>query len=236
MRWILFISLLFALCFLGGCSTKGTDEEGDEELSEGTEISKEDDSLEEDDLSAELEKEEETVADKKEESEESDELTGADDQVITKADHVSEGLSQDIKESKVMSKVESTYLGGAGSGFDLSNPQYYTVKENNETLMWIAFKLYGDYREWKKLSEWNGKGALSQKLLKGQKIKYFSPKVAFSWSPKGTPYLIQYGDYLGKISYKVYGTHKRWIQIFRNNQPMIRDPNLIFAGFTLYYP
>ena len=37
------------------------------------------------------------------------------------------------------------------------------------------------------------------------------------------------------ISKKKYGTPVRWKSIWDNNKPMIKDPNLIFAGFTLYY-
>ncbi|MCB1073754.1 MAG: hypothetical protein KDK96_11745 [Chlamydiia bacterium] len=42
-------------------------------------------------------------------------------------------------------------------------------------------------------------------------------------------------DTLGTISDEVYHTPKRWNEIYQNNRPLIKDPNLIFAGFTLYY-
>jgi nucleoid-associated protein YgaU len=32
-----------------------------------------------------------------------------------------------------------------------------------------------------------------------------------------------------------YGTTRKWKKIYKNNEPLVRDPNLIFAGFTLYY-
>jgi len=41
---------------------------------------------------------------------------------------------------------------------------------------------------------------------------------------------------LGVISTKVYdGEKKYWKKLWENNKPMIRDPNLIFAGFTIFY-
>ena len=43
------------------------------------------------------------------------------------------------------------------------------------------------------------------------------------------------GETLGTISNKHYGVTKRWKDLYENNRPMIKDPNLIFAGFTLYY-
>lgn len=109
----------------------------------------------------------------------------------------------------------------------------YTVKKN-ETLMLIAFKLYGDYRKWKEFASWNP-GIMDKPLVPGQKIKYYQPKQAFVWNPKGNPHLVKRGESLSIISGKVYGEIKRWPEIFENNKPMIRNPNLIFAGFTLYY-
>jgi len=51
----------------------------------------------------------------------------------------------------------------------------------------------------------------------------------------GNPYLIKSGDSLSLISKKVYGDWREWPAIHKNNPKQIRDPNLIFAGFTLYY-
>lgn len=109
----------------------------------------------------------------------------------------------------------------------------YTV-EKGDTMMLIAFKLYGDYRKWKSLAEMNpGVGAGS--LAAGTSIKYNEPSEKFVWNPEGLPYLIQQGDTLGSISNDKYGTVSKWKLLYENNKPMIHDPNLIFAGFTLYY-
>lgn len=111
--------------------------------------------------------------------------------------------------------------------------QEYTVGKN-ETLMMIAFKLYGDYGKWKDLSDYNQ--LKSNKLSQGQKIKYIAPEVVFEWNPQGNPYLIKKQDTLGLISDKTYGTTKEWKNIWENNKPLIKDPNKIFAGFTIYTP
>lgn len=117
----------------------------------------------------------------------------------------------------------------------MGDTKMYTVEEN-DTLMLVSFKLYGDYRMWKRIAALNSdKLAGGTALTKGMQLKYNPPVTEFVWSPKGNPYLIQNGDSLSKISNKVYGNWKWWNKIYDNNKPMIKDPNLIFAGFTLYY-
>lgn len=109
--------------------------------------------------------------------------------------------------------------------------EVYEVQKG-ETLMWIAFKLYGDYRKWKEL-ERNNQDTLADGVQVGDRIRY-TPG-AFVWSPKGMPHLIKTGDTLATISNEKYGTSKKWKSIWDNNRDMIRNPDLIFAGFTLYY-
>ena len=110
------------------------------------------------------------------------------------------------------------------------------ITQKNDTLMIIAWKMYGDYTKWRNLLEWNSDKISSVSGLKvGTKIKYMYPDSPFNWQPNGEAYLIRRGDTLTKISSNVYNTHKLWRKIYNNNRPLIRDPNLIFAGFTLYY-
>ena len=109
----------------------------------------------------------------------------------------------------------------------------YTVKRN-DTLMFIAFKLYGDYAKWREIKRANP-GLSSTKLTVGSVIKYQEAATKFAWRPQGEAYLIKRGDTLGTISSDVYGVSSKWKKIYRNNRPMIKNPNLIFAGFTLYY-
>ena len=112
----------------------------------------------------------------------------------------------------------------------------YTVAQN-ETLMMIAFKIYGDYSQWKVLQEAN-QAVLngSTAITTGMQLSYPMPSETFSWNPEGNPYLIKTGDTLGSISDDTYGTTKYWKDVWQNNKPLIKDPNKIFAGFTIYTP
>jgi nucleoid-associated protein YgaU len=115
------------------------------------------------------------------------------------------------------------------------NMMEYKVQKN-ETLMMIAFKLYGDYGWWKKLAGWNeDKLKGTQIVREGMSLKYMAPSEEFVWNPQGLPYLIRQNDTLGIISKSVYQTPKKWKLIWENNRPLIKNPNLIFAGFTIYY-
>ena len=108
----------------------------------------------------------------------------------------------------------------------------YQVKEG-EILMQIAFKLYGDYRKWKELAAMN-QGVNVTSLAAGQNITYCTGN-ELSWKPQGNPHVIRTGETLGIISNDKYGTINRWKDLWENNKPMIHDPNIIFAGFTLYW-
>lgn len=116
-----------------------------------------------------------------------------------------------------------------------SELKQYTVQKN-ETLMLIAFKLYGNYERWKELATQNRstlKG--NNNPRQGMTLSYLAPPEEFVWNPQGLPYLIRTGDTLGGISRQVYTTEKKWKLIWENNRPLIRDPNKIFAGFTIHY-
>ena len=135
---------------------------------------------------------------------------------------------------------DSSFENEVMDGFD--NSQQITMTdgvgdysvEKGDTLMLIAFKLYGDYRRWKNLKELNP-GVQAGALAEGSSLKYTVPSEKFEWSTEGLPYLIQNGDTLGSISNDKYGTVTKWKLLWENNKPMIHDPNLIFAGFTMYY-
>lgn len=112
---------------------------------------------------------------------------------------------------------------------------YYQVQKG-DSLMLVSFKVYGDYRKWKKiyhLNETELKNSTS--LSSGMNLKYEVPEEKFTWNPEGSPYLIKSDDTLGKISANVYQKPIYWKYIYDNNRTLIRNPNLIFAGFTLYY-
>ncbi len=108
------------------------------------------------------------------------------------------------------------------------------VVEKGDTLLLISFKVYGDYRKWRQIIAENP-GVSQHNLSVDSKLKYTLPNSPFEWNKNGTAHLILKGETLGTISNEHYGTIKRWKEIYENNRPMILDPNLIFAGFTLYY-
>jgi nucleoid-associated protein YgaU len=111
--------------------------------------------------------------------------------------------------------------------------QEYRVQAN-ETLMMIAFKIYGDYEKWRELKQFNPQ--LNGMVKQGDIVRYNAPAQVFNWQPEGNPYLIKRNDTLGSISQSTYGEKKYWKEIWNNNKPLIKDPNLIFAGFTIYTP
>ena len=108
--------------------------------------------------------------------------------------------------------------------------------QRGETLMQIAFKLYGDISKWKEIKNMNSDKLTNNSSLKtNTELKYRAPDAPFVWNPAGTPYLIKTGETLGTISSSVYSTPKKWKAIWENNKPLIKNPNVIYAGFTLYY-
>jgi nucleoid-associated protein YgaU len=144
--------------------------------------------------------------------------------------------SSDVTTSNNQPLIEESNLENAPVISNVSGTtKEYTVQKN-ETLMMVAFKLYGDYGRWKEIANQNTellKG--STKLNAGMKLSYEAPAEEFVWNPEGNPYLIRTGDTLGGISKQVYATEKKWKLIWDNNRPLIKDPNKIYAGFTLYY-
>ena len=119
---------------------------------------------------------------------------------------------------------------------EVGETKTYTVQKN-ETLMLVAFKIYGDYGRWREIAQMNSEvlnGGTS--LTEGMSLQYVAPATEFVWNPEGNPYLIKTGDTLGTISQDVYETPTYWRNIWDNNRPLIKDPNRIFAGFTIYTP
>lgn len=111
----------------------------------------------------------------------------------------------------------------------------YKVKKG-ETLMQIAFKLYGDVSRWKDLKNLNQEKISRNTLLpSNMSLKYNAPEAEFVWNPEGLKYLIKKGETLGIISNNVYQTPKKWKDIWENNKPLIKNPNVIYSGFTIYY-
>ena len=111
----------------------------------------------------------------------------------------------------------------------------YTV-QSTDTLMKIAFQTYGDVYQWKKIySDNKDKIKDPNAVPAGTVLKIDGPSQAVAIDRHGDKYEIQQGDTLGKISDSLYGTPKKWRKIWSNNKQLIKNPNRIFAGFTLYY-
>ncbi len=117
-----------------------------------------------------------------------------------------------------------------------NKPQEYTeyVIKPGDTLMLIAWSVYGDYQLWREILKENPHDA--RRLITGNTliIKNIKRKNAFH-EPKGIAYIIQRNDTLGSISKDKYGTFRKWKKIYQNNRSLIRDPDLIFTGFTIFY-
>lgn len=54
--------------------------------------------------------------------------------------------------------------------------------------------------------------------------------------PEATFYEVKSGDSLSKIAKQVYGDAMKYNIIFEANQPMLKDPNLIYPGQVLRIP
>ena len=111
----------------------------------------------------------------------------------------------------------------------------YTVKAG-DTLMKVAFSIYGDIERWKDLQEWNQASLKKRKgLRKGMKLQYEVPATAFNPEQRAHAYEIKKGDTLAGIADEVYGRKMKYKKLQGYNRQLIRNPNRIFAGFTIYY-
>lgn len=111
----------------------------------------------------------------------------------------------------------------------------YTVKPG-DTLMKIAFTIYGDIDRWKELHDWNRASLKKASELKvGMKLTYETPVQAYSPEEKAHSYIIKQGDTLAGIADEVYGRKMKYKKLQNYNNHLIKNPNRIFAGFTIFY-
>lgn len=144
-------------------------------------------------------------------------------------------LSSADDAAPVISSEEAPSEAAPVASTSLSGNHGEYVVQKNETMMMIAFKLYGDYGKWRNLTARNAKLLKGGNVRAGMKLQYDMPSEEFNWNPQGNPHLIRTGDTLSKISGQVYGSQKKWKSIWDNNRPLIKNPNRIFAGFTIYW-
>jgi nucleoid-associated protein YgaU len=123
------------------------------------------------------------------------------------------------------SVASSAALGG--------EPGVYVVKAG-DTLMKIAFTIYGDIDRWRDLRDWN-KGDAEKALRVGTRLRYEAPVEAFAPDQLPHSYMIKKGDTLAGIADEVYGRKMKFRKLQKYNARLIKNPNRIFAGFTLFY-
>ncbi len=108
----------------------------------------------------------------------------------------------------------------------------YTVK-SGDTLMKVAFTLYGDIDRWKDIKEWNKDKLKSNHLKRGMKLQVEAGN--FQVEQRDHSYMIKKGDTLANIAQDVYGKKKKYKKLQQYNAKLVKNPNVIFAGFTLFY-
>lgn len=142
----------------------------------------------------------------------------------------------DLKEEEKPSEGEALAVIEDGESAPAGGQmEQYTVKAG-DTLMKIAFTLYGDIDRWKELFDWN-RDVLNKasRLDVGMTLKYEAPPEDFQREQYAHSYLIKAGDTLAGIADEVYGRKMKYKKLQNYNRRLIKDPNRIFAGFTLYY-
>ena len=151
----------------------------------------------------------------------------------------SEEPSEEIASTNTVPEGDSGSAPMAEQGMNSNGDIEYgehTVS-NGETLGVIASKIYGDFRKWRSIYLDNEEKLGAKPLTAGTILRYQMPAEGEVIRPEGNPYLILRNDTLGTISEKVYdGTTNHWKKIWKNNHQMIWDPNLIFAGLTIFTP
>jgi len=137
------------------------------------------------------------------------------------------GYLQETPEPEVFhAQTEGPQMGTLGT---------YEVKQG-ETLMKVAFSIYGDIDRWRDLYRLNRDSLRGVRGLRpGIKLQYEVPEKPYVRNTSGESYLIEKGDTLGGIALNLYGKLHKWKKIYKRNQDLIRDPNQIYAGFWLYY-
>jgi nucleoid-associated protein YgaU len=167
-----------------------------------------------------------------------DELKSLEDEFANntpKTEPVAEVQQVKVEESLPEITASELPVVADNTNSDAGKVMSYKVQKG-ETLMQIAFKIYGDVSKWKAIQQMNdAKLSKNSALRANMELKYTAPEKIFVWNPEGTPYMIKNGETLGTISNSVYQTPKKWKSIWENNKPLIKNPNVIYAGFTLFY-
>lgn len=134
-----------------------------------------------------------------------------------------------------LATAEEATIEGFATPESSGATETYEVKRG-DTLMKIAFTLYGDIDRWQDLYEWN-RSLLKKasQLSPGMKLTYEPPLEPFHPDQLAHSYTIKSGDTLAGIADEVYGRKMKYKKLQGYNDRMIKNPNRIFAGFTIFY-
>ena len=144
--------------------------------------------------------------------------------------------NNDCNNNKWSNYRNVTSLSGVNRDGLTNQINTYEVRGKYETLMLVAYKIYGDYSLWRVLADLNQDtlgGGID--IHPGMYLKYWVPVEGYSFIPEGNPFLVRRGHSLSLISDLVYRDWRRWKEIYAHNQPFIKNPNLIHEGSTLFY-
>lgn len=130
------------------------------------------------------------------------------------------------EQAPVAAAAEPPYTGGGSELYEV---------QSGDTLMKIAFKVYGDVYQWRKVLDANSDRISDPaRLVNGTQLRVDNaPSEAYYDGFER--YLIKSGDTLGYIASDIYGTKTKWKALWKMNDGLVKDPNRIYAGFFLRY-
>jgi len=112
------------------------------------------------------------------------------------------------------------------------------VVQQGDTLSKIAARVYGDMKRWRELADLTGV-ANPSRIYPGDVIYYVLDDSSKSFAQtyeslrRGVT-TVQAGETLATISKRIYGKHRNWKSIWRQND-VIDDPDNLTPGTTIYF-
>ncbi|MEY4632302.1 MAG: hypothetical protein RIQ81_2422 [Pseudomonadota bacterium] len=112
------------------------------------------------------------------------------------------------------------------------------VVQQGDTLSKIAGRIYGDMKRWRELADLTGV-ANPSRIYPGDVIYYALDDSSKAFAQtyeslrRGTT-TVQAGETLATISKRIFGKHRNWKSIWRQND-LIDDPDNLTPGTVIYY-